>query len=383
MRVRSLSVLSILWVLSVPSAVAASARALVSQGNAAYAKGQYQEAIEAYDKASVDEPESAPILFDKGTVHYQLGDYGKAREAFEQAALKTKSLPLEARCQFNLGDCAFREAQRQADSDLQKALAGFQSSVRYYQEALKLDPQLKDAAYNIEVARLTLRTILDKLKKEQEKNKEQQQAQKEIVEKLAELIGRQKQAIDQNKALADQKPKEDDLQKKAGSLADDQKKLADDTRGLSKKMAQATPQPQPGQPPRPQQPPSPIDKAREHVDRSATEQAIAEEHLRKAKLDPARGDQEASHKELLEALAALTQPQPQNPDQGQNDRKDEKKDEKQGEKPQPKQGPQEQPKAQAKPQDEKARDILDEEKEHQRNRKTEAPAGYQSVDKDW
>ncbi len=129
------------------------------------------------------------------------------------------------------------------------------------------------------------------------------------------------------------------------------------------------------------QPPSPIEKARGHVDRSATEQAIAEEHLRKARLDPGRGNQEASHEELKKALAEHTQPQPQN--QGQNDKKDDKKDEKQGEKPQPKQEPKEQPKKQAKPQDETARDILDEENEHQRARKTEAPAGYQNVDKDW
>ena len=380
---RVLSVISVISVISVPSAFAASARSLVAQGNTAYAKGQYQEAMEAYEKASVDEPESAPILFDKGTVHYQLGDYAKAREAFEQAALKTKSLPLEARCQFNLGDCAFREAQRQTDSDLQKAIAGFQSSVRYYQEALKFDPELRDAAHNIEVARLTLRTLLDKLKKEQEKNKEQQQAQKEIVERLQELIARQKKAIDENKALADQKPKDDELQKKAGSQADDQKKLADDTRGLSKKMAEATPQSQPGQPPQHQQPPSPIEKARGRVDRSVPSQAIAEEHLRKAKLDPARGNQEASNEELNKALAELAQPQPQNPDQGQNNKKDERKDEKQGEKPQPKQEPKEPPKAQPKPQDEAARDILEEEKEHQRNRKTEAPAGYRDVDRNW
>jgi len=68
MPLRALFVVSVLSVLSVPSAFAASARALVSQGNAAYAKGQYQEALDAYGKASVDDPESAPILFDQGTV---------------------------------------------------------------------------------------------------------------------------------------------------------------------------------------------------------------------------------------------------------------------------------------------------------------------------
>jgi len=347
-------------------AAAGSARGLVAEGNAACAAGKFDQALAAYERASVDLPESPHLAFNKGTALYGQHHYAKAAEAFEAAALKTRDLGLEARCQFNLGNCAFHQAQRQADSDLKKALAAFQKAIRHYHDALDLDPDLTDAAHNIEITRLLIKDLLDKIKKQQEKQKEQQKKRKELLDKLKKLIERQHKANDQRKTLADEKAAKghaDDLKTRTQKLGEDQKTLRDDTKALSDQFAKAGPPPQPNQP----QPPTA--KARQHLDRAATEQAVAAERLARHQLDPARPPQAKALDELNKALASLAgPPQPQG---GQDQQQ------------QQQQQPQPQQQQAAKPRDEKARDILDEEKENRERRRPAAPGGYRPVDKDW
>jgi Ca-activated chloride channel family protein len=342
----------------------------VAEGNRAYRDGKYAEAAAAYEKASVDLPEAAEIYFNKGTAYYGQEDYAKAVEALEAAALKTRDLALEARCNFNLGNCAFRQAERQKDSDLQKAVDGYRRSIRHYQEALKLDPELADAAHNIEVVRLLLKDLLDKLNKQQQQQKQQQEKLKEIAEKLKQLIERQQKANERRETLGKEeaeKGESDALKQNTQGLADDQSDIRDDTKALSEEMAKAVPPAPLQQPQQPAQPPSPIAQARPHVDAAAAEQALAAERLRKHQLEEAKPPQDKALEELLKALAKLAgQPQ--------------------GGQGQQKQDPQPQPKDQqqaAKPRDEKARDILKEEKDNRDRRRQRARSGHRPVDKDW
>ena len=145
--------------------VIASPTSLIDKGNRAFQQGSYDEALIAYEAASIEAPESPHIYFNKGTIFYMQGDYQKATDMFEQAALKTKDLAFEARAQFNLGNCAFRESLRQRDSDLKKSVEQLERSIYYYKKAFELDPELQDAAHNIEVARLIMKQLLDEVKK--------------------------------------------------------------------------------------------------------------------------------------------------------------------------------------------------------------------------
>ncbi|MCI0441369.1 MAG: tetratricopeptide repeat protein, partial [Chloroflexi bacterium] len=68
-----------------PQAQAQSARSLVQQGNQAYESKNYQEALDAYEKAAEIEPDSPRIWFNKGDALYQQGEFEKALDAYEQA----------------------------------------------------------------------------------------------------------------------------------------------------------------------------------------------------------------------------------------------------------------------------------------------------------
>jgi len=79
MNNRVLWLVAVVILILIPmQALAASARKMVSRGNTAYAAGQYDEALEAYDAASVEAPESARIYFNKGAAYYRQGDYSSA-----------------------------------------------------------------------------------------------------------------------------------------------------------------------------------------------------------------------------------------------------------------------------------------------------------------
>ena len=46
--------------------IAESARSLVTLGNELYAAGEYDKALEAYEKAMAEQPDSGEIFFNKG-----------------------------------------------------------------------------------------------------------------------------------------------------------------------------------------------------------------------------------------------------------------------------------------------------------------------------
>ncbi|MFC1493770.1 tetratricopeptide repeat protein [Thermodesulfobacteriota bacterium] len=155
-----------------------SAAALVDSGNKSWIAGDYEDALKKYNEATVDDPESPYIYFNKGTALYKKGNYNDAVYAFEKAALKSKDPHMESKSRFNLGNCAFREAERQMDSDLKKSLEYCEKSIKHFHDALKLDPGLNEAAENIEVVRLVMKNILDEIKKQEQEAKKNKEALK-------------------------------------------------------------------------------------------------------------------------------------------------------------------------------------------------------------
>jgi len=320
---------------------AASAAGLVEKGNHAFRSGKYDEALACYEKALVDAPESAHIYFNKGAAHFRKGNYKEAAELFESAALKTKDLKLEAKGRYNQGNCMFRESERQRDSDLQKSLEALRNAVARYQQALKLDPALKDAAHNIEVSRLIMKQILDELKRQQEQARKEQQKRKEQTEKLKELVRQQEELAARTEALDEENSQPDQMS-----------------------SSQAKPD-------------ETATEAVQHLKAATAEQSAAGRNLSHRSLGKAHANQENAIEEMKKALGRMSGASP-----GSQQQKRTGKPEQHKESP-AKPEDQANDRQVAIPRDETAHDILDQEKENRKRRERRVRGGYSPVDKDW
>jgi tetratricopeptide (TPR) repeat protein len=109
----------------------------VAEGNAAYGKGEWDRAREAYESAAQELPRSAEVQYNLGDVYLKMGRTDDAKRAFE-AALAGADAQLKTRGYFNLGN-AFA-----ALNDPANAMAA-------YRQALKVDPGFEPARHNLEV----------------------------------------------------------------------------------------------------------------------------------------------------------------------------------------------------------------------------------------
>jgi hypothetical protein len=170
-------ILVVLLSVGVSAASAQSARQMLREGNKLFSEGKHTEAINKYNEALVEQPEALEPKFNKADSYYRLDDLGEAIDLYQEVAAESKAMPLVTKAKYNLGNCFFQRGSKQRDSDLQKALEDMKAAVAQWRQVLDIEPENAKAARNIEVARLTIKDILDQLKRQQEQQKQQQQQQ--------------------------------------------------------------------------------------------------------------------------------------------------------------------------------------------------------------
>jgi len=154
-----------------------SARVATSQGNKLYMQGNFNEAINKYDQALVESPEALRPKFNKANSYYKLDDLSQAMDLYREVAAESKDMGLVARAKYNLGNSYFQQGTKQRDSNLQKAVDDLKTAIGSWRGTLDIEPENKKAAKNIEVARLTIKDIMDQLNKQQQDPNQPQQQQ--------------------------------------------------------------------------------------------------------------------------------------------------------------------------------------------------------------
>lgn len=353
-----------------------SAASLIEDGNRLFSSGSFDEALAAYENASVEAPEAAEIFFNKGAARYRKEEFTESAKLFESAALKTKDRKLEALSKFNQGNCFFKESERQQDSDLQKSLEALKTSILHYQQALKINPELSDAAHNLEVARLTVKNLLDQINKQKEEEKRKQEEQQKNKEDLEKLIKQQEQLNKETKEVGKQKDKESSC----NSLAKDQESIRDETGSLAKRLEVPKPTPQQA----PQQ--APQSAAKENLEEAQNSQQKAEEQLQEQNLEEASSAQEEALQKLKEALDSLGNKEKQ---EGGEQKQEKQQQQREQQSPSPKKpqentnGGQQEQKNASPPKNEKAHNILEEEQENREKRRISTSRGFRPTEKDW
>lgn len=376
MNAKELKKIIVLLVLLTAQIVSAdSIHNTVRQANELYDNGQFNEAIKKYDQVLIDRPEVLEPKFNKGGCYFRLDDLDEAINLYNEVAADSKDMKLVAKAKYNLGNSYFQRGSKQKDSNLQKALEDLQTSIVCWRGALEIDPKNDKAAKNIEVARLTIKDIIDQLNKQKEQQKQQAEKQKQLQEQMKELAEKQKSLANQTQGTKEQEEKGQINQQEA---TDNYKKEAQEQSQL-KKEAEETSQQMQQQDPNTPQPPQ-MQQAASELEQAMDKQSDAETKLKASDGAAAKQSQDKAAEHLENAVKALSGENQQNQQQQQQQQAQQPQEPNQpGEEQQ--QNQQEQ-KASIAP-DATAQEILDKEQQEKKQRQILQSADYQKVDKDW
>jgi len=133
----------------------------------------------------------------------------------------TEDGTIEAKARFNQGNASFRKAESLIPSDLNSALENCKKSVSYYQDALELEPEFREAAENIETVRYTMKSILDQIEQQKKQSEEENQdkskdTEKKQPEQSSEPDNKDNESEDKANKSEDQDSSEEDQSDSAG-----------------------------------------------------------------------------------------------------------------------------------------------------------------------
>jgi Ca-activated chloride channel family protein len=161
--------------LGISACAPSAAEKLNKEGNDAFTKQAFQEALVAYERAQIEEPELAEPYYNAANALYRQGAYDAALEQMQKALSFAGQESLAQAGYYNQGNTAYNR------QDLETAVAS-------YTQSLLIDPDDQDAKYNLELALQQL---------QQQQNEEQQQDQQQ-EDQPQEGEGQQEQPQDQN-----------------------------------------------------------------------------------------------------------------------------------------------------------------------------------------
>lgn len=145
------------------------------KANALFQKGEYERALEIYEKALAEAPDEPRLRMNKGSALYKLGLFDQAEESYKEAA-GIQDKEAKADLYYNAGNAQFMQAMTQAKQGDQQALEKFKGAREAYITSLRLRPSDKDAKWNLEVTNGII-DALEKNQQNQDKNQQNKQNQ--------------------------------------------------------------------------------------------------------------------------------------------------------------------------------------------------------------
>ncbi len=189
---------------------------IANKANSLYNKGEYDKAIELYDKALEKKPDSPEINFGKGAATYKKDQFDKASGLFEKGLL-SKDKQFESQANYNLANSKFREAEGKEKTDLKGSINILKDALGYYKRSIDLDDRDKDAKFNYEFTQKKIALLEEKLKKEESEKKSQQNKEKDKEQK------KEQNQDGQQGGSSVQKPQQSEDKEDKGSSGKEQK----------------------------------------------------------------------------------------------------------------------------------------------------------------
>ncbi len=138
----------------------------------AYKSGQYEQAMENYQKAAEGQPTRNDLYYDEGAAAYKAGDYSEAEEAFHKA-LETPDLGLQENTYYNLGNAQYEDGAGLQKVDTKKTISLWEQALHSYDSALKLKTTA-DAKHNYDLVKEKLEQLKQQQQQQDQQDKQDQ-----------------------------------------------------------------------------------------------------------------------------------------------------------------------------------------------------------------
>jgi Ca-activated chloride channel homolog len=177
-----------------------TANADITAGNQAYAAQDYDAALQRYMTAQAQAPGQVEPAYNAANTYYRQNVPDKAQQTLEQTLAQPHNAMAEF-VHFNLGNIAYNGQQ-------------FAVAIAHYEAALRLQPDDRDAKYNLELA-------LQQKQQQDQQNQQNQQQQNQD----------QQQHDQQDQNQQNQQNQSSDQQNQSGGQQDQQQKQQDRPNG--------------------------------------------------------------------------------------------------------------------------------------------------------
>ena len=131
-------------------------------------RGYHKAAKKAYEELLLKRPEDNRLRYNLGVAAFRDRDYERAAREFEAATLTPENLDLQQRAFYNAASARYHLGE--AEPELSKKKAAWQTATNHLMNALRLNPQDADAQHNLEL----IRRKLEELEQQQQQQQQQQ-----------------------------------------------------------------------------------------------------------------------------------------------------------------------------------------------------------------
>ncbi|MBN1871996.1 MAG: tetratricopeptide repeat protein [Candidatus Omnitrophica bacterium] len=215
--------LCLILCLTEASFAAGGAKKSVKKGNLLYNKGDYEKALDAYEEALIESPDSDIVNYNIGGALYKNNNYEAAVNHLEKS-LVSDSDELQQKASYNLGNAEYKAATQKEGEDLEGAIALMRSALRHYGRAIELDSEDEDAKYNYEFVKKELERLEQKMQSMPEESRKEESKEEETEEKKEQTSGEGSLNRDESGAEgetgAKEKMSKEQKDEKGGSVED-------------------------------------------------------------------------------------------------------------------------------------------------------------------
>jgi flagellar biosynthesis GTPase FlhF len=213
----------------------------IDDGIRAYQEKKWSEALEAFDRAAKEIPDTPEIHLGRGDVYYQQALSQDAAQRFQgltlardefQRSLTFDPAPKKAAAYHNLATTVTQLAmleKKEVKGQVQpvgreERIGLLRTAIDAFKKALDLASEDLDTKYNLEVAQRLLEQLEDEKKKEQQKQDQQKQDQQKQDQQKQDQQKQDQQKQDQQKQDQQKQDQQKQDQQKQDQQKQDQQK---------------------------------------------------------------------------------------------------------------------------------------------------------------